>query len=287
MRVHSTSVCLVILCFFGSLGTMNGCDLAPQKPSGKSMDPYPFATMDAVGASKDSVVRMYAGWFLGVGLGHQYTIGENILNDDADVFGDIAGKSITTIKSNVSRFGASLCGGYGTFVWDKNCYVGGEFTLDIQGSSRRSVYFMRDSYNLVDRINDLLIYSRQQYKTSSFIPTLATNIGGYIRPLNTLFYTRIGLTIFGSKSGCGAIDAGRIIKDKKVTPIVGFGLEKRIVGNCSLKMEGDYRFSSAVKASKIESAVANDGRLLTLGVYHKSRTKGYAVRLMCTYHFRK
>ena len=226
-------------------------------------------------------VAAYSGWFFGLGLSHQYTKGEVQLSDNLDtVTLTLPGlHSHSLLKSNVGRVGGSVIGGYGDFVTG-NCYLGAEVNVDITGSNKsESEEFIRTDGSGFDAS-----YGKTTIKTRGIVPTIAARIGWYVPTLDSLVYARVGLTFLNNKLE-NAKMPGCSFGSQKVSPVVGLGIETTYFGKYGVRLEGDYRFA-ADKKGKVSINEGNidladygyDGNL-------KNKVRGYAVRVVCVYHF--
>ncbi len=80
-----------------------------------------------------------------------------------------------------------------------------------------------------------------------------------------------------------------------MSPIVGLGFEKLVLNKCSVRFECDYRFPAKKKKHDLLGYEENGSQLMGITVggadidnYRaqiENRARGYAVRLMCVYHF--
>ena len=229
----------------------------------------------------ESVAASYAGWYVGCGISYQYTKGDIVINDTygADVGDSSKGTyGYSLAKPNVGRVGAALALGYGDFITG-NCYLGGEINLDIAGSrqTEKENNFGGDYYGTT------------KVKTRGFVPTVALKLGGYVPSLDCMFYARVGLTFLNNKFENPYL-AGQGFGSQKITPIVGLGIEKTIFDGCSMRIEGDYRFSADKKKDDLVG-YEQDGTVRqglageTTRTTVKNRVRGYVVRVVCVYHF--
>ncbi len=224
----------------------------------------------------EAVAAAYAGWYVGIGISYQYTKGEVQLDDNlkSEVFpavpAAVDAHNFSLVKSNVGKVGTALTAGYGN-IFGGNYYIGGEISLDIAGSKSRTEYTTR--------------FSDTTLKTRGFIPTIALRLGGFIPSVDCLAYVKVGFTFLNNKFENDVRFPGQGFGSQKITPIVGIGLEKMIFDNCSLKIEGDYRFSANKKKSGI--MMYNNGQPLN-AKYNgtiNNKVRGYVVRVICVYHF--
>ena len=223
-------------------------------------------------SSSASSMDAYAGWYLGAGLSYQHTTGEALLSDNMGEFsrGRYANAhGLSLIKTNVGRLGGGIVGGYGTFL-DNTIYVGGEFTVDITGSKKNE--------------NTDSMYKLSFLKTKGFIPTLAVRFGTYISNIDLFFYVKGGVTFLNSKFENN--DTYReSISSQRVTPIVGIGIERKLCDVYSVRVEGDYRFLSEKTKDGI-LGYRNTGAIMNnYSASVKNKTHGYAIRILCIYHF--
>ncbi|MBR1734219.1 MAG: outer membrane beta-barrel protein [Alphaproteobacteria bacterium] len=224
----------------------------------------------------DQAKNSYAGWYFGAGVSYQYTKGEAIIQDNfpAMVRADAgAWRGETFIKANAGKVGGTLAFGYGNYITG-NCYLGGELDLDLAGSRSSSGS---------DDINQMA-YLQRTLKTRGIVPTIAVRLGGYIPSIDGLLYARVGFTFLNNKlrSFCFKKE----FSTQKITPIIGAGIEKNITDNCSMRIEGDYRFPANKKYNQTEF-YDRDGvlQVIPYKAYVNNKVRGYAVRVICTYHF--
>lgn len=231
-----------------------------------------------VGAASCDYEPAYAGWYVGVGAGYQYTKGEVQLDDNLKsevlpgVLGAVDAHGFSLAKSNVGKVGAVLAVGYGD-TFGGNYYVGGEVSLDVAGSKSRT------RYSGVPYESDTVL------KTRGIIPTVALRLGGFVPAIDCLAYAKLGFTFLNNKFKNNQGFPGQDFGSQKITPIVGIGLEKMIGDGCSLKIDADYRFPANKKKSGL--MLYGDGQPLNAGYNGtvNNKVRGYVVRVMCVYHF--
>ncbi|MBQ7673384.1 MAG: hypothetical protein IJT36_02510 [Alphaproteobacteria bacterium] len=221
------------------------------------------------------VAKAYAGWYFGIGVSHQYTKGEVQLDDNiisSGIFGDrfADAHALSLIKSNIGNIGAVLTAGYGNiFIGDY--YIGAEICFDIAGSKSRT------NYNYP--------YWNTTLKTRGIIPTIALKLGKFIPAIDCLAYMRFGFTSFNNKFE-NDVFVGQGFGSQKITPVIGLGVEQMIYDNCSLKIEGDYRFPANSKKSDLMGySRAGNAFGAPYSASINNKVRGYAVRVMCVYHF--
>ena len=219
-------------------------------------------------SSSASSIDAYAGWYLGAGLSYQHTTGEALLSDNL-IRNPANGLSL--IKTNVGRLGGGIVGGYGTFL-DNTIYVGGEFTIDITGSKKNE-----------NKVND--IYNQSFLKTRGFVPTFALRLGVYVSEVDSLLYIRGGISFLDNKFESDSFRES--ISSQRITPIIGIGIEKKVYKTCSVRVEGDYRLSTERSKDKLSLYLAPPigGVLPGYDGSIKNKTYGYAIRILCIYHF--
>ena len=207
---------------------------------------------DTTETSSASSIDAYAGWYLGAGLSYQHTTGEALLSDTLGratlgIYPNANGLSL--IKTNVGRLGGGIVGGYGTFLDNNTIYIGGEFTVDITGSKKND-----------SKVSD--IYNQSFLKTRGFVPTFALRLGVYVSEIDSLLYIRGGISFLNNKFESDSFRES--ISSQRVTPVVGIGIEKKV-----------YSAYSVVRGI----------RLLNYDASVKNKTHGYAIRMICVYHF--
>ena len=223
---------------------------------------------------------IYAGWFLGLGVNYQYTKGEATLSDNIITIRAVESfQDKNLLTSNVGRIGGTVLVGYGDFTG--RCYLGGEFSLDIAGrrSKESSEVF---NYSVLMPDEPPVPYGKTTIKTGAFIPTLAARAGLYFPTLDSVIYVRVGFTFLNNKFE-NTYMRDKDIVCQKISPIVGVGIEKNIFGKYTVRIEGDYRFP----ANKTENLNRYDGQTRVDGYVGqvKNKVRGYAIRLIGTYHF--
>ncbi len=222
----------------------------------------------------DSCKDKYSGWYVGAGISYQHTSADVLLDDNV---GSLVGygpgwydaSGFSLINGRVGRIGGVVSVGYGDFLFD-DFYIGGELTLDIAGNK---------TSNINNVVNGEMTYLSVKLKTRGIVPTLALRLGGYISEIDSLIYARVGCTAMHNKFE-GDFFKDQDVTNKKITPVLGLGIEKNIFDNFNLKLEYDYRFSSD-KKSDLKSEISQD----YLG-HVKNKVKGYVVRVVGTYYFR-
>lgn len=238
----------------------------------------------------EDAASAYAGWYVGVGIGYQYTKSDVVLSDNMDRYMAVAGgglvgpaiggvHDLSLSRTNVGRASAVLSVGYGDFITG-SCYLGGEANLDIAGSKKSKsgpiVAILADG-NPAD-------YMSTEVKTRGLVPTLAVRLGGYIPVLDGLFYARVGLTFLNNKFASEWLeDQG--FGSQKVTSILGLGFEKKISDSCSMKVEGDYRFPADKTKNNLKNYVLEANSPGVYGATVKNKVRSYVVRVVCVYHF--
>ena len=224
-----------------------------------------------VSHASEAVPDTYSGPYIGGGLNHQYTIGDALLDDNLDasnMFTDdmVDAHGLGLVSSKVGTIGATITTGYGIF--DSNYYIGADLCVDITGNKNHNQTH----------------YSESKIRTDGVIPTIALRFGRFFSSIDCLMYTRFGFTFLRNE-----FQNYKTFKTnfrcQSISPIVGLGLEKMVLDRCSLRFEGDYRFPADKK--KHDIAGWNDNGDLIDGYKGsiENRTRGYAVRFMCVYHF--
>ena len=189
-------------------------------------------------------------------------------------------------SSNISRFGENISLGYGRFFsgnswFTDNCYAGIETVVDIIDNLRSSqnhvtVLKPQSQVNAMD-------FGRYTVKYGSFVPTVAFRFGGYISPIDSLLFLRLGYTYMRYKMESGFFPNQKM-KGAIFTPILGIGIEKSIADGFSVKTEVDYRFKTS-KVHKVALGNFLDGPNKNYKALFKHCVRGYTVRLVGVYHF--
>lgn len=235
----------------------------------------------------------YSGWYVSAGASYQYTEGNIILDDNIDslmALGPgvtISSHGIDLAKTRIGKLGGSLAAGYGSFIYN-NYYLGGEISLDITGSKSTTSGNVRIfATNGVENC----VYGATTVKTRGLVPTVALRFGRYISNIDSLLYARLGLAFLNNKFDNESMP-NQGFGSQRVTPIIGLGIEKKVFDTCSVKLEGDYRFSISKKKSgfwKFDDD--GGGNLDTTNIIPnydasiRNKVSGYVVRVVCVYHF--
>ena len=228
----------------------------------------------------------YAGAYIGAGLSYQYTNNRVGVSDNyADVPGAMAywtnGKNEEAVSKARSyyfsadnwelngkskgKIGGSINVGYGQFV--KSCfYLGADFVLDITSNSKSSQKAKR-------AYKDTTVWNNE------VVPTMALRVGGYVPDVDVLICARLGIALVDAKVKNEYLK--NEIKVRKIAPVVGLSIEKKVWRNCSVKVEGDYRFSTE-KEQRIDGGVITGIQGIA---FEKAKTRSYSVRLVGVYHF--
>lgn len=153
--------------------------------------------------------------------------------------------------------------------------------MDIAGrrSKKGSELF---NYSNDDIYYPPISYGKTTIKTGGFIPTFAARAGIYFPKIDSIVYVRVGFTFLNNKF------ENTVMRDditcQKISPIVGLGIEKSVFGRCTIRVEGDYRFS----ANKTKHLNVYDIYTINRDRYSgqiKNKVRGYAIRLFGVYHF--
>ena len=107
--------------------------------------------------------------------------------------------------------------------------------------------------------------------------------GRFFSSIDCLAYLRVGITFLHNDIDSNAFKL-KGFSCQTVSPIVGIGLEKMVFDHYSLKIEGDYRFPADKKKHDLVRYYNNQPVANYSGSI-ENRTRGYAVRVMCIYHF--
>ncbi len=183
-------------------------------------------------------------------------------------------------RKNKGKLSGSINAGYGKFVYS-NLYLGADLTLDISGKGKTTEI---DSFDRGGYSNDKwepASYDSTTVQSNVVVPTFAFRLGGYIPDVDTLVCVRAGAAWVGASAKNQTLE--NEVKLNKITPIVGLSIEKNVWKNCSIKLEGDYRFpvSKKVQLKSKKLLDINDG----ISVNEEVKIKGYSIRLMGVYRF--
>ena len=251
---------------------------------------FELLNFSAIYCQTKNPTAIYSGWYIGGGASYQYTESKIIVDDNIDFLMQAAGGGIISnhavlAKTRIGKLGGSLTAGYGNFIYD-NYYLGGEISLDITKNKSTK------SGNVINVSSDdiTVTYGTTTVKTKGFVPTVALRFGGYLSNIDCLLYARLGLTFFNNKFDNESMP-NQGFKSRRITPIVGIGVEKKIFDMCSVKIEGDYRFFNSKKRSVFQKFDDDNGRIDYNNLVEnynasiKNKNSGYVVRVVCVYHF--
>ena len=181
-------------------------------------------------------------------------------------------------RKNKGKIGGSIDVGYGKFVYS-NLYLGADVNVDISGRGKTT------EIDLYDRgiAGDPVSYGATTVQSNIVTPTFALRVGGYISDVDTLVCVRAGVAWVGAKAKNEFLK--NEVKLSKITPIIGLGVEKNVWRNCSVKLEGDYRFPSSKKIEAKTWSFDDGSKSIETGFSEEVKVRGYSVRLMGVYHF--
>ena len=236
----------------------------------------------------------YEGAYVGAGLSYQYNMYDVWVSDklrtDFAAFSGAAGVSemegrgytMEDInnrglnRKNKGKIGGSINAGYGKFVY-ANLYLGADINVDISGKGKTTEI---DSY---DRgvARDPISYGSTTVQSNVVVPTLALRVGGYIPDVDALVCVRAGAAWVGANAKNQKL--ANEVKLNKVVPIIGLSVEKNVWKNCSVKLEGDYRFPVSKKVQIKSENFFGPG--IGINVNEEVKIRGYSLRLMGVYRF--
>lgn len=228
---------------------------------------------------ENAAASLYAGWYVASGVSYNYTKGDVVISDNrAILLGGVRNGPVgacSLLKTSVGRTGAALALGYGAF-FSGSCYFGGELGLDITGGRQTC---QKSAFGVAD-------YGTTRVKTRGLLPTVAFRLGGYVEPLDCMLYARVGLTFLNNKFENSCFP-GQGFGSEKFSPIVGLGVEKTISDGCSMRIEGDYRFSADKTKNGLRTNLLglNAAQQALYKATIKNRVRGYAVRVLFVYRF--
>ncbi|MDR0968886.1 MAG: porin family protein [Holosporaceae bacterium] len=184
------------------------------------------------------------------------------------------------------KLGGSASVGYGAFLNDNSIYLGVDLSIDYSSNKKHSsVDSGFCSYGVIDS------------KIYGFTPSFAARIGIYSELLDSLLYIRVGAAYVQSEAQAKEKElvSSSKVKLKKLSPLVGFGIERMIASSMFARLEFDYKFQTeksdyfkekeTIHRIGLLNGVAPAGN--TIYVTHSAkmrlRTKGYVIRIMLVY----
>lgn len=235
----------------------------------------------------------YEGAYIGAGLSYQYNMHDVWVSDKQGtetiaIYGPEATQALGLYdisnhglnRKNKGKFGGSISVGYGKFVYS-NLYLGADANVDISGKGKTT------EIDSLDRGGggglDLISYGATTVQSNAVTPTFALRVGGYIPDVDTLVCVRAGVAWVGAKAKNELL--GSEVKLSKIAPVVGLSVEKNVWKNCSVKLEGDYRFPVSKKVQMKSQRVSARGFARDVDVSEELKIRGYSVRLMGVYRF--
>ena len=106
------------------------------------------------------------------------------------------------------------------------------------------------------------------------MPTIAFRLGGWCAPIDSLIYTKLGVSFVAAEFQEKHNDMFKDTrKMRRFAPVVGVGIEKNVYDNFNVRLEGDYRFQV-----KKEDRSRNLNRINWVNV--ENRLKGFTVRVI-------
>ena len=181
-------------------------------------------------------------------------------------------------RKNKGKIGGSINVGYGKFVYS-NLYAGIDVNVDISGKGKTT------EIDSLDRGGKgglgSIAYGSTTVQSNVVVPTLALRVGGYIPDVDALVCVRAGAAWIGASAKNQKLE--NEVKLNKITPIVGLSVEKNVWKNCSIKLEGDYRFPVSKKVQMKSEKFFGPG--IGINVNEEVKIRGYSVRLVGVYRF--
>ncbi len=240
----------------------------------------------------------YEGVYIGAGLSYQYNmhdvwVSDKLRTDIEETFPTTgretvdsfnrAGNKICDIsnhtlnRKNKGKISGSVNAGWGKFVYS-NLYLGADLVLDISGKGKVT------EIDSLDRGGkgglDSIAYGSTTVQSNVVVPTLALRVGGYIPDVDALVCVRAGATWVGANAKNQKLE--NEVKLNKVVPIIGLSVEKNVWKNCSVKLEGDYRFPVS---KKVQMKYDKLFKGANVNINEEVKIRGYSLRLMGVYRF--
>lgn len=236
--------------------------------------PFIFGAVSADNDNGSSQKDKYCGIEVSAGVSCQYSNsdvwGTVVDNDNGNAwpynyrFGHIRG----------TRFGGVVGTGYNAFFGNLRAGLG--LSVDLTGS-KSSTQDFRGLLGIVD-------IGMWKLKTRGVVPTVYASLGYYLCAIDALAGIKGGLTyVYSELSSDGSIDT---IKNKGVTPVVGFFFEKNVYSKFNVRAEFDYRFGVSKHVRDHAIKVRQNGQWDN-ATQLDARMKycGYAVRVVGVYNF--
>ena len=246
--------------------------------------------------------EVYTGAYVGAGISHLYRSNNVKISDDAcekylsrheGEFSELqkafikekafSANNLNLSDKNYSKIGGSVSVGYGLFIYE-NLYLGIDFTLDISGNHKSVDTDLRQRDDIRTDSGEIVrmgTYRDTIVRNHEIIPTLAARTGVYIPYISTLICARFGVSLIDMEVENSTLK--NTVKLNKFAPIIGLSLEKSLTKNWSVKLEGDYVFPVKKRFNDTRSDTLIDG--IPICHFETVKTRSYAVRLICAYHF--
>lgn len=240
----------------------------------------------------------YEGAYVGAGLSYQYNmhdvwVSDKLRTDMEETFPGSGREAVEAMisdgnkihdannhglnRKNKGKIGGSINAGWGKFVYS-NLYLGADLVLDISGKGKIT------EIDSLDRGGkgglDSIAYGSTTVQSNVVVPTFALRVGGYVPDIDTLVCIRVGAAWIGANAKSQKLE--NEVKLNKITPIVGFSVEKNVWKNCSIKLEGDYRFPVS---KKVQMKFGKFLPGVDINVNEEVKIRGYSIRLMGVYRF--
>ena len=221
----------------------------------------------------------YEGWYAGLGLNYQRMDNDILVNDNASSMQTNAGRSLgfkdtknlNLNRSQLKKLGCSLLTGYGRFTkW--GFYLGTEFTVDIAQNA------VSDK-NHQSTAGTLLSFGQNYTKVRGIVPTLAFRLGGLDQTHNLMYYMRVGGSM--QRNDFKADSLYEHVNNRKVAPVIGVGVEKKLTSNLNLKVELDYRFKTKKEKNDIKAYYRDgEGNLTPFATEDNFDAKNYRASVL-------
>lgn len=237
--------------------------------------PFIFGAVSADNDNGSSQKDKYCGVEVSAGVSCQYS--------NSDVWGAmVSNAQLAAWPYNYcfghmrgTRFGGVVGTGYNAFFGNLRAGLG--LGVDLTGSKS-------STKDLTDVLgSDLGMW---KLKTRGVVPTVYASLGYYLCAIDALAGIKGGLTyVYSELSSDGSIDT---IKNKGVTPVVGFFFEKNVYGKFNVRAEFDYRLGVSKHVRDHAVRLRQGGQFVNnAGINGDLRMKycGYAVRVVGVYNF--
>ena len=212
----------------------------------------------------------YSGTYVGAGICRDLSKHRAILDDNLQTAypDESNADGMNFGKKDFSRIGISAIIGHGGFL-SRESYLGGEIGIDLMSKKGCTKSFG--------------VRNKSTLKTNGFSPSLSLRLGQYISQENFLIYEKAGLKVQNGKFS-SELTGNTEISNRKLTPLIGIGIEKNLESDVNARFEFDYYFQASKSKSNLTGYLENGEVIENYQAKVSHKMRGYTFRLLLIYN---